>query len=196
MKKIIIFITIGMMISIGQAQMKKGIGPMLGTRGVGIIFSGQWQIKSNIITGFETRFYDIKNDSELPGYNRFTGQALNVGDKALFMVPLFGTVRWLPFEGKIANNFSPFMEMKLGPILAVDGIEDTRKFSNRWGKAGTIMTYGIQVAFGVAFLQMGGSTISPSIGYEYLPMGKEVDGRTNYNGTVVNIAFTFGNNRR
>jgi hypothetical protein len=196
MKKIIIFITIGMMISIGQAQMKKGIGPMLGTRGVGIIFSGQWQIKSNIITGFETRFYDIKNDSELPGYNRFTGQTLNVGDKALFMVPIFGTVRWLLFEGKIANNFSPFMEMKLGPILAVDGIEDTRKFSNRWGKAGTIMTYGIQVAFGVAFLQMGGSTISPSIGYEYLPMGKEVDGRTNYNGTVVNIAFTFGNNRR
>jgi len=157
MKKIIIFITIGMMISIGQAQMKKGIGPMLGTRGYGIMFSGQWQIKSNIITGFE---------------------------------------RWLLFEGKIANNFSPFMEMKLGPILAVDGIEDTRKFSNRWGKAGTIMTYGIQVAFGVAFLQMGGSTISPSIGYEYLPMGKEVDGRTNYNGTVVNIAFTFGNNRR
>ena len=196
MKKIIICITIGMMISIGQAQMKKGIGPMLGTRGVGIIFSGQWQIKSNIITGFETRFYDIKNDSELPGYNRFTGQALNVGDKALFMVPLFGTVRWSLFEGKIANNFSPFMEMKLGPILAVDGIEDTRKFSNRWGKAGTIMTYGIQVAFGVAFLQMGGSTISPSIGYEYLPMGKEVDGRTNYNGTVVNIAFTFGNDRR
>ena len=184
------------MISIGQAQMKKGIGPMLGTRGVGIIFSGQWQIKSNIITGFETRFYDIKNDSELPGYNRFTGQALNVGDKALFMVPLFGTVRWLPFEGKIANNFSPFVEMKLGPILAVDGDEDTRKFSNRWGKAGTIMTYGIQVAFGVDFLQMGGSAISPSIGYEYLPMGKEVDGRTNYNGTVVNITFTFGNNRR
>ena len=196
MKKIIIFITIGMMISIGQAQMKKGIGPMLGTRGVGIIFSGQWQIKSNIITGFETRFYDIKNDSELPGYNQFTGQPLNVGDKALFMVPLFGTVRWSLFEGKIANNFSPFMELKLGPILAVDGIEDTRKFSNRWGKAGTIMTYGIQVAFGVAFLQMGGSTISPSIGYEYLPMGKEVDGRTNYNGTVVNIAFTFGNDRR
>ncbi|HIB79284.1 MAG TPA: hypothetical protein EYO54_03555 [Candidatus Marinimicrobia bacterium] len=119
-----------------------------------------------------------------------------MGDKALFMVPLFGTVRWLPFEGKIANNFSPFVEMKLGPILAVDGDEDTRKFSNRWGKAGTIMTYGIQVAFGVAFLQMGGSTISPSIGYEYLPMGKEVDGRTNYNGTVVNITFTFGNNRR
>jgi hypothetical protein len=196
MKKIIIFITIGMMISIGQAQMKKGIGPMLGTRGVGIIFSGQWQIKSNIITGFETRFYDIKNDSELPGYNQFTGQTLNVGDKALFMVPLFGTVRWLPFEGKIANNFSPFAEMKLGPILAVDGDEDTRKFSNRWGKAGTIMTYGIQVAFGVDFLQMGGSAISPSIGYEYLPMGKEVDGRTNYNGTVVNITFTFGNNRR
>ena len=196
MKKIIIFIIIGMMISIGQAQMKKGIGPMLGTRGYGIIFSGQWQIKSNIITGFETRFYDIKNDSELPGYNRFTGQTLNVGDKALLMIPIFGTVRWLPYEGKIANNFSPFMEMKLGPILAVDGNEDTRKFSNRWGKAGTIMTYGIQVAFGVSFLQMGGSTISPSIGYEYLPMGKEVDGRTNYNGTVVNITVTFGNNRR
>ncbi|MBC8345072.1 MAG: hypothetical protein ISR82_04430 [Candidatus Marinimicrobia bacterium] len=196
MKKIILIACFGFMVSIGNAQMKKGIGPMLGTRGYGIIFSGQWQIKPNIITGFETRFYDIKNDSELPGYNRFTGQTLNVGDKALFMLPIFGTIKWLPFEGKIANNFSPFTSIKLGPILAVDGKEDSRKFSERWGKAGTIVTYGVQVAFGVSFLQMGGSTISPSIGFEYLPMGQEVDGRNNYNGTVVNITFTFGNSRR
>ena len=196
MKKILMFTLFCIMTSGGNAQMKKGIGPMLGTRGYGIVFVGQWQIKSNIITGFESRFYDIKNDSQLPGYNRFTGQSLNVGDKALLMIPIYGTIKWLLFEGKIANNFSPFVEIKLGPTLAIDGKEDSRKFSERWGNAGTITTYGAQIVFGVAFLQMGGSTISPSIGYEYLPMGEKVDGRTNYNGTVVNITFTFGNNRR
>ena len=196
MKKILLIACMGLCLSTGHAQMKKSFGGMMGTRGFGVIFSGNWQIKRDMTVGFETRYYDIKNDTELPVYDPYTGNSYNVGDKALFMIPIYGTMKWFPFEGKIANNFSPFVEIKLGPTLAIDGKEDSRKFSERWGNAGTITTYGAQIVFGVAFLQMGGSTISPSIGYEYLPMGEKVDGRTNYNGTVVNITFTFGNNRR
>jgi len=196
MKKFITIVCIGLMVSTGQAQMKKGFGIMMGTRGSGLIFSGQWQLKRNLVAGFESRFYDIKNDTEFPVYNPYTGQSTNVGDKALFMVPAFGTVKWFLFEGKIANNFSPFVEVKLGPVLAVDGREEYRKFSKRWRDAPTVTTYGGQIVFGVSFLQMGGGSISPSIGYEFLPMGQSVDGRNNYNGTAINITFTFGNRRR
>ncbi len=196
MKKIILIACIGMMISTGHAQMKKELGFMTGTRGSGLIFSGHWQLKSNMAAGFETRYYDIKNDTELPVYNPYTGQSFNVGDKALFMVPVFGTVKWFPFEDKIANNFSPFVELKLGPVLAVDGKEEYQKFSKRWKNASTIPTYGGQIVFGVAFRYMGGSVISPSIGFEFLPMGQEVDGRRNYNGVAINITFALGNRRR
>ena len=100
MKKIIIMTCIGMLFTIGNAQMKKGLGFMFGSRGGGFIFSGQWQVKPDLFTGFETRIYDIKNDEELPVYNYYTGQYLNVGDQALFMIPVFGTVKWLPFKEK------------------------------------------------------------------------------------------------
>ena len=196
MKKIIIVACIGMLFTIGNAQMKKGLGFMFGSRGGGFIFSGQWQVKADFFTGFETRIYDIKNDEELPVYNYYTGQYLNVGDQALFMIPVFGTVKWLPFEGKIANNFSPFVALKLGPVLAVDGKEEFQKWSKRWGKASTITTYGGQIVFGILFLQRGGSSISPSIGYEFLPMGSEVDGRNNYSGAAINITFNMSPKRR
>ena len=43
---------------------------------------------------------------------------------------------------------------------------------------------------------MSGAIISPSIGYEFLPMGRSIDGRSNYDGTTMNVTFTFGNSRR
>ncbi|MEA1880798.1 MAG: hypothetical protein U9N31_00105 [Candidatus Marinimicrobia bacterium] len=196
MKKIIVVLCFGMVFSFSQTQMQKSLGGMMGTRGFGLVFSGQWQLKQDLAVGFETRYYDIKNDTELPIYNQYTGQSYNVGDKALFMIPVFGTVKWFPFEGKIANNFSPFVALKLGPVLAVDGKEEYRKFKKRWGKASTSTYYGSQIVFGVAFRQRGGGTISPSIGFEFLPMGKEIDGRSNYDGVAINITWIIGNSRR
>ena len=99
-------------------------------------------------------------------------------------------------EGKIANNFSPFVQAKLGPILAIDGNEEHRSFKNRWRKAPTIVTYGGQLVMGASFRQMSGSAISASIGYEFLPMGQTVDDKNNYDGMAINITWTFGLKRR
>ncbi|MBT3478820.1 MAG: hypothetical protein HOA15_09490 [Candidatus Marinimicrobia bacterium] len=196
MKKILLIACMGLCLSTGHAQMKKSFGGMMGTRGFGVIFSGNWQIKRDMTVGFETRYYDIKNDTELPVYDPYTGNSYNVGDKALFMIPIYGTMKWFPFEGKIANNFSPFVAVKLGPVLAVDGNEEYRSFKSRWRKASTLGTYGGQIVFGVQFLKMGGGAITPSIGYEFIPMGEEVDGRDNYNGMAINISFSYALNRR
>jgi len=196
MKKIIIICVTLLGISHLSAQMRRGFGLTTGTQGSGIHFAGDWQLKDEMIAGFELRFFDIKNETELPVYNPYTGEQFNVGDKALIMFPMFGTIRWLPFEGKIANNFSPFVQAKLGPILAIDGNEEHRSFKNRWRKAPTIFTYGGQLVMGASFRQMSGSAISASIGYEFLPMGQTVDDKNNYDGMAINITWTFGLKRR
>jgi len=196
MKKILPVILWGLIITNSVAQMKKGIGMTTGTQGSGIHFILSGQLKENLFYGFEARYYDIKNETEIPVYNQYTGQYINVGDKALILLPVYATMRWLPFEGKIANNFSPFVQVKGGPLLAIDGNEEYRKFNKRWRKAPTFTSYGAQIVIGVSFLQMGGSSISPSIGFEFLPMGQTVDDKKQYDGTTINITWTFANSRR
>ena len=112
------------------------------------------------------------------------------------MFPIYAKIRYLPFEGKIANNFSPFIELKLGPNFAIDGDGDARRFADRWKGAPSHTSYGGQIVMGAAFLQMSGAVISPSIGYEFLPFGQSIDGRRSYDGTTINVTFTFGNSRR
>ena len=196
MKKILTILIWSIIISNNFAQMKKGVGLTTGTQGSGIHFIGDWKLNKKIFYGFEVRYFDIKNETEIPVYNQYTGQYINIGDKALVLLPFYATVRWLPFEGKIANNFSPFVQLKGGPLLAIDGNESYRKFNARWRKAPTFTSYGAQVVIGVSFLQMGGSSISPSIGFEFLPMGRTVDDKKRYDGTTINITWTFANSRR
>jgi len=196
MKKSIIILSLIILCNPLHSQLKRGLGFATGTWGSGFHFSGDWQLNETMFYGFEFRFIDIKNDTELPVYNPYTGNSFNVGDKALIMFPIYAKIRYLPFEGKIANNFSPFVELKLGPNFAIDGDGDSRKFKNRWKNAPSYTSYGGQIVFGVAFLQMSGATISPSIGYEFLPMGRSIDGRSNYDGTTMNVTFTFGTSRR
>ena len=196
MKKILLLLIWSVFITNSFAQMKKGFGLTTGTQGSGVHFIGSWKLKENMFYGFEARFFDIKNETEIPVYNQYTGQYINVGDKALVLFPFYATARWLPFEGKIANNFCPFLQVKGGPLLAIDGNESYRKFNSRWRKAPTFTSYGAQIVIGVSFLQMGGSSISPSIGFEFLPMGRTVDDKKRYDGTTINITWTFANSRR
>ena len=196
MKKLITILFLLNLFSPIHSQFKRGLGFGTGTWGSGFHFSGEWQLDDDKYYGFEIRFIDIKNEEELPVYNPYTGNSFNVGDKALIMFPIYAKIRYLPFEGKIANNFSPFIELKLGPNFAIDGDGDARRFADRWKDAPSHTSYGGQIVMGVAFLQMSGAVISPSIGYEFLPFGQSIDGRRSYDGTTINVTFTFGNSRR
>ena len=196
MKKLITILFLLNLFSPIHSQFKRGLGFGTGTWGSGFHFSGEWQLDDDKYYGFEIRFIDIKNEEELPVYNPYTGNSFNVGDKALIMFPIYAKIRYLPFEGKIANNFSPFIELKLGPIFDIDGDGDARRFADRWKGAPSHTSYGGQIVMGAAFLQMSGAVISPSIGYEFLPFGQSIDGRRSYDGTTINVTFTFGNSRR
>ena len=193
MKKLVIILSLFILCTPIHSQFKRGLGFATGTWGSGFHFSGDWQLNETMFYGFELRFLDIKNDTELPVYNPYTGNSFNVGDKALIMFPIYAKIRYLPFEGKIANNFSPFIEFKAGVNYSVDGNGNARTFRGRWSNAIGYGSYGGQFVVGVNFPQINGTSIITSIGFESLPMPHKVDGRDNYDGMTLNISYIFYN---
>ena len=195
MKKIHFFIIFLFVTSLSHAQFKKGFGFTTGAWGSGIHYTGDWELSDTFFSGFELKFIDVKNDGEMPAINYYTGQTLNVGDDALMLFPLFWKVKYLPFEGMIANDFSPFVEFKAGVNFALDGNGNARTFRGRWNNSDTYTSFGGQFVFGVIFPQINGTSIITSIGYESLPMSQKVDGRDNYDGMTLNISYIFRNRR-
>ena len=172
MKKLHFFTILLIFISLSQAQYRKGFGFTTGAWGSGFHYMGDWQLNETVFSGFEFRFIDVKNDGEMPAINYYTGQTLNVGDDALILFPFFAKARYLPFEGRIANNFSPFIEVKAGANFALDGNGNARTFRGRWNNSSSYTSFGGQFVIGVIFPQINGTSIITSIGYETLPMSQ------------------------
>ena len=193
MKKIFYLLLLIHISSFAQSQYKKGFGFTTGAWGSGFHFMGDWELKENLFSGFEMKFIDVKNDGEMPAINYYTGRPINIGDDALIMFPLFAKVRYLPFEGMIANSFSPFIEFKAGVNYSVDGNGNARTFRGRWSNAIGYGSYGGQFVVGVNFPQINGTSVITSIGFESLPMPHKVDGRDNYDGMTLNISYIFRN---
>ena len=192
MKKIIVSILFLLVANNLSAQPRRGFGFTAGAWGSGFHFSSDWEVSPTLFSGLEIRFIDIKNDGEMPAMNYYTGQYINVGDDALIMFPAYAKISYLPFEGMIANNFSPFIEFKLGANFAIDGKGSARKFRDRWKNPSTYISYGGQTVFGVYFPQPNGTAVSASIGYESLPLSQKIDGRNNYDGVTLYITYIFG----
>ena len=124
MKRLVFIIII---ISLGYGQIsstKHGIGLNIGDRGAGIFYHRSFKSYENIKLGTTIRWLDIRPPEEIPiwNYNRQRYDIKNTVSLAMF--PLFGTINYYPFEGKIANNFSPYISTKLGPVLVLDADED------------------------------------------------------------------------
>jgi len=69
MKKILLLLIWSVFITNSFAQMKKGFGLTTGTQSSRVHFIGSWKLKENMFYGFEARFFDIKNETEIPVYN-------------------------------------------------------------------------------------------------------------------------------
>lgn len=161
-----------------------------GNQGTGLAYSGLWVLNPKINGGINFRYYDIKNEGEMPVYNYYTNRYENIDDKALILIPIMGIIKYFPFRDLIANNFSPFLSAMVGPVLSIDGKESERYFKKKWLKAPTLITPGGNVAAGVEFQFQGGSNISASVGYDIFPMGKNVDGQTHYNGLLLKLSVS------
>lgn len=174
--------------SINKGQYR-GFGLNTGTEGSGITLNYQWNVADKVSLGVESRLFDIKADDEFVTYNSYTGRYESINDQSLIILPFFGGGSFYPFEGAIANNASPFITAKFGPVISFDGDETINGFFNRWQKANGYFSLGGYIGLGIEMLWANRMTIAIGIGRDILPMRVTIDGKTSYSGTV--LSFTF-----
>lgn len=180
------------LISFGYGQMsstKHGAGLNIGDRGAGIFYHRHIKSYENIKLGITIRWLDIRPPEEIPSYNYYTGRYENTNTVSLAIFPLFGTINYYPFEGKIANNFSPYVSAKLGPVLVLNADANIKSFSERWFNADSKFTYGGNIGVGVEFRQPGKVHYSIEFSYDLIPLSSTIDNYNNLNGTVLSFSI-------
>ena len=189
MKKLALLVII---ISLGYSQVnstKWGVGLNVGDRGAGIFY--QQNIKSFEYSklGEIIRWMDIRPSEEIPSYNYYTGRYENTNTVSLAIFPLYGTFNFYPFEGKIENNFSPYISAKLGPVLVLDADETVKSFSKRWFNANSSLAYGGNISLGIEFRQPGKIHYAIEFGYELIQLKSSIKNYDNLNGTVLSFSI-------
>jgi hypothetical protein len=168
----------------------KGFGLQVGEQGTGVFFHQTWRSSDKLQWLFHGKIFDVKGDEQMMIYDYYTGRYRSVGDKYVFIVPLFGGGKYFPFANQIANNFAPFVTGQLGPVLTIDGAE-SNTFSTRWGKSKGIWSVGGYAGVGVDFLMANGMMVSVGAGMDILPMNGIVDGEKHYNGAIIHVGFNW-----
>ena len=179
-------------ISLGFSQInsaKQGFGLNVGDVGAGIFYHRHLKSFENVKLGASIRWADIRPAREIPIYNYYTNQYENRNTVSLAMFPLFGTFNYYPFEDKIANNFSPYLALKAGPVLVLDADEAINSFVKRWTKAAASVTYGGIFGVGVEFRQPGKVHYAIELSYDLIPLSNTIDGYSNLNGTVLSFSI-------
>ena len=173
----------------GKTTNPSSFGIATGSHGWGISY--QRILKSNVNSeiNFEFRFYDVKGTDEFPISTYYGTKTIN--EKSLVISPVFAGFRYYPFEGKIENNFSPFVTLKAGPLFIFDGNEEITSFIERWKKAETHLTFGGHAGIGVKFLSSNVSSISVSAGLDIFPMNETIDDQSQYNGFLFQFEFSW-----
>ncbi len=174
----------------GKPTINHGFGLLVGSEGNGFSYRGLVRPRPKLAFGADITLFDVKADDEFVFYNYYTQQAQSIGDRYLLIIPIFAFMNYYPFEGKIANNLSPFISVQAGPLLTLDGDENNRRFFSRWTTAATYITFGGNVNMGVSFPWVGGTTIAVSAGYDFFPVGAKVDGKSRYDGMTLEFSFT------
>ena len=170
-------------------QVTNGFGLDIGSSGSGMfIIRNYVHASERIALNGEVRFYDIKAEDETIVYDYYTGQYKSVGGKSLVMLPVFFGGNYYPFVGKIENNFSPFIAIKGGVVTTVDG-EESGTFSERWKKSDIQFSPGGFLGVGIDFKIVGQSFVMVMVGFEYLPLKKEADGKKDYSGFLIHLSF-------
>jgi len=168
----------------------RGFGLQVGEEGAGIFFHQSWRSTDKLHWIFHGSIFDVKGEDQMMVYNYYTGQSRSVGDKYVYILPMFGGAKYFPFYDQIANNFAPFATVQLGPVFTIDAA-DSDKFKERWGNSTGIWSFGGYAGVGVDILMANGVIVSAGVGMDYFPMNGIVEGESNYSGAVIHFAFNW-----
>ena len=163
--KLILILTISS--SLYSQEKSNNLNFMFTNNGYGFGYEFEKFSRENLSIGADLRFYDIRSD-EYPVYDPFFNQYKVIGEKNITMLPLYFRLNFYPFQGKIANNFEPYILFALGPMISIDGDENIRSFSKRWSEADTQVNPGGSFGFGINFNTNSSNTLSFGLGYDYL----------------------------
>lgn len=168
-----------------------GFGLDVGESGAGLSYNRTWFKDKKLSFVGEIRLYDAKHPDEIIMQDYYTGRSYKFNNINLLLLPIFSGIKYYPFVGKIANNFSPFFSIKIGPILILDGAEsgsfkqtwyDNLQYHHSWG----------------GFFGLGGDVLTSNntiltvrVGYDMLPMPQEIDGRNKYSGALVRFGYNW-----
>ena len=166
-----------------------GFGLDIGSSGSGIFVTRHYMhVSDKFSLNGEWRFYDMKADEETVVYN-YWGEPVNIGGISLVMMPIFFGGNYYPFAGEIANNFSPFITFRGGPIYTLDG-DETGSFSERWSNPKSQWSFGGFIGVGIDFKWVSQSMVTLMVGGEILPLREAADTKKDYSGLLIHIAFS------
>ncbi len=189
MKRLALIIILISLVSGQVNNTKHGAGLNIGDRGAGIFYHRTIKSFENIKIGATIRWLDIRPAEEISSYNPYTGRYENINTVSLAIFPLFGTINYYLFVGKIANSFLPYLSIKLGPVLILDADADIKSFSERWFNADTKFTYGGNIGIGVEFRQPRKIHYSIEFSYDLISLSSAIGNYTNLNGTVLSFSI-------
>lgn len=175
----------------GKYPPQRGFGMAMGFHGNGLTLNYTWNPTLTWSFGVESRLYDIKAEDEIPvvTYN-YSGYQAPSDPLHLIIIPVFLSGRYYPFEGKIANNFRPFVAAKSGPVFTLEA-PDEDGFFKRWSHPESSISAGGHLAFGVDVGYINGIVFTVSAGIDILPMWNGSGQRANYNGLILDLSLNW-----
>ena len=184
--KLILILTISS--SLYSQEKSNNLNFMFTNNGYGFGYEFEKFSRENLSIGADLRFYDIRSD-EYPVYDPFFNQYKVIGEKNITMLPLYFRLNYYPFQGKIANNFEPYILFALGPMMSIDGDENIRSFSKRWSEADTQVNPGGSFGFGINFNTNSSNTLSFGLGYDYLKVKEPIHSKKDYGGAFLYLKY-------
>lgn len=131
---------------------------------------------------------DVRADTEFPIVDPYTGYTYQARQTNAIIFPFIGGFRFHPFMDKIANSFSPFFSVSVGPIVALDP-PDKKSFLTAMGSSEVIINMGGLFTLGADIIMPSSSFFSISFGYNVFHFQKAMDGESDFSGGVLQIMF-------
>lgn len=189
-KKLLLFVLLSSYIFGNISNTRYGLGLDVGSKGSGVFFNYLvGNNRKNLDLLCELRYFDIKGDTESIVYDYWTNQYITISGQNLILIPMLVGVNYHPFAGQIANNFSPFLTIRGGTNLAIDGKEGDGSYKEKWIKAITHWSMAGFIGAGIEFRWYNQSSIALHIGSDILKLSQKADEKDDYSGLLIHISF-------
>ena len=190
MKSLLVIILSSCFIIGDISNTRYGAGLDIGSKGSGIFLNYLiGNNEKNLDVLCELRYFDIKGETESILYDPWTNQWITISGQNLILIPFFVGVNYHPFAGQIANNFSPFITLRGGTNLAIDGKEGDGGYKQNWSKAKTHWSTAGFIGAGIEFRWYNQSSIALHIGSDIFKLSQKADEKDDYSGLLIHISF-------